>query len=104
MPPRPLMAGGCERAAAFPAWRRLCTCVTMDSRPVKNGLRRNGTFQTGRCTPPGEVAPAALDRLAGGMAVGLTGEAPAISSSIALLMPMLTTAIAASYVPPSLSY
>src|SRR5260370_33284342 len=98
MPPRPLMAGGCERAAAFPAWRRLCTCVTMDSRPVKNGLRRNGTFQTGRCTPPGEVAPAALDRLAGGMAVGLTEEAPAFRSSMALLVALMTSAKAASCV------
>src|SRR5256714_10754476 len=98
MPPRPLMAGGCDRAAVFPAWRRLCTCATMGSRPVKNGLRRNGTFQTGECTPPGEVLPAALVKLAVGMAAGLVGEALVCRSSLALLMPLITSANASSCV------
>src|SRR5205807_8915260 len=94
MPPRPLMAGGCDRAAVFPACRRLCTCATMGSRPVKNGLRRNGTFQTGRWTPADEVVPVALDGLAGGM----VGEALAFKSSMALLMPLMTSAKASSCV------
>src|SRR5947207_12321250 len=98
MPPRPLMAGGCERAAVFSVCRRLCTCATMDSRPVKNGLRRNGTFQTGSCTPAGEVMPAVLDGLAVGMATGLVGEAPAFKASMALLMPLITSANASSCV------
>src|SRR2546423_417636 len=94
MPPRPLMADGCDRAAVFPACRRLCTCTTMDSRPVKNGLRRNGTFQTGSCTPAGEVLPAVID----GLAAGLVGEGLAFKSSMALLMPLITSANASSCV------
>src|SRR5438105_14907873 len=98
MPPRPLMAGGCDKAAVVPACRRLCICVTIGSRPVKNGLRRNGTFQTGSCTPAGEVMPAVLDGLAVGMATGLVGEAPAFKASMALLMPLMTSANASSWV------
>src|SRR5437764_14974719 len=74
MPPRPLMAGGCERAAVFPACRRLCTCATMGSRPVKNGLRRNGTFQVGTWPIPIEVAPAVLDGLTKGLGQILSGQ------------------------------
>src|SRR5438046_2872092 len=94
MPPRPLMAGGCDRAAVFPACRRLCIWATMGSRPVKNGLRRNGTFQTGGGTSAGEVVPAVL----AGLAAGLVGEAPAFKSSMALLMPLITSAKASSCV------
>src|SRR5947209_7802827 len=93
MPPRPLMAGGCDSAVVFPACSRLCICVKIGSRPVKNGLRWNGTFQADTCSLPIEVVPVALD--------GLTkefGGALAFKSLIALLMPLITSSKASSCV------
>ena len=63
------MAGGWERAVVVPACRRLCIWVKIGSRPVKNGLRRNGTFQTDTCPVPIEEVPGALDGLVKGLGV-----------------------------------
>src|SRR5207248_7375258 len=87
------MAGGCDSAVVFPACRRLCICVKIASRPVKNGLRRNGTFQADTCSLPIEVLPVALDGPVKGV-----GGALAFKSLMALLMPLITSSKASSCV------